>query len=736
MSRIIKSSGAKAAITGKIGGEFHGEKTFVNERLEKFDAFKADYLGKIVDLKKPIAITMPDGSVKEGIAFETTPMDIAVGISAGFARSIIACGVEYAEGVEPQAVSDEKTQDDLMMWHMNRPLEGDCKIFLYKPSSKEGQIVLRHSAAHITGEVLEQFHGVKLTHGPPTETGFYYDGYMGNKVIKEDEFKPMEKLAQKIIKEKQPFECLVVSKEQALDIFSDNVFKQTMINAKMEDGQLTSVYRCGPFIDWCLGPHVPTTGSVKVMQFESSSSCYWQANTTNDSLQRLYGVAFTDKKELKAYNLRKAEQEKRRHDVIGPKQELFFFHQLSPGSAFFLPHGTRIYNTLISFIQEIYWKRGYNEVVTPNVFDLDLWRTSGHAQHYKENMFCFDVEGREFGMKPMNCPGHCLLFDQRIRSHRELPLRIADFGVLHRNELSGALRGLTRVRRFQQDDAHIFCAQDQIMDEVHGVLDFINTVYGTFGFKFQLELSTRPEKALGAIEIWNHAEELMGEALEKFGHGYEINEGDGAFYGPKIDVQVFDALGRSHQCATCQLDFQLPLRFNLKFRRGEMKKASEEIKEGELPEGMERPVMIHRAILGSVERMFAILVEHYGGKWPFWLSPRQVCIVPVTTDMNEYAHEVQKRMHNAGFFVDVDDSKKRMQKKIREAQLAQYNYIFVVGQKEMEDETVNVRTRDNKVHGTRTVTDIMAELNEERGMRKLPGDLPEAIAQEGAAADM
>nr|KAF6442523.1 hypothetical protein HJG63_018883 [Rousettus aegyptiacus] len=386
-------------------------------------------------------------------------------------------------------------------------------------------------------------------------------------------------------------------------------------------------------------------------------------------------------------------------------QELYFFHELSPGSCFFLPKGAYIYNTLIEFIRSEYRKRGFQEVVTPNIYNSRLWMTSGHWQHYSENMFSFEVEKELFALKPMNCPGHCLMFDHRPRSWRELPLRLADFGVLHRNELSGALTGLTRVRRFQQDDAHIFCAMEQIEDEIKGCLDFLRTVYSVFGFSFKLNLSTRPEKFLGDIEVWNQAEKQLENSLNEFGEKWELNPGDGAFYGPKIDIQIKDAIGRYHQCATIQLDFQLPIRFNLTFvsHDGDDKK---------------KPVIIHRAILGSVERMIAILTENYGGKWPFWLSPRQVMVVAVGPTCDEYAQKVRQQFHDAKFMADVDlDPGCTLNKKIRNAQLAQYNFILVVGEKEKSGGTVNIRTRDNKVHGERTVGETIERLQQLKRFR-------------------
>ena len=392
------------------------------------------------------------------------------------------------------------------------------------------------------------------------------------------------------------------------------------------------------------------------------------------------------------------------------KQDLVMFHELSPGSAFWLPHGTRIYNKLISFIKEFYWDRGYDEIITPNVFNLELWHKSGHALHYKDAMFCFDVEGQEWAMKPMNCPGHCLVFGGSIRSYRDLPLRLADFGVLHRNELSGALTGLTRVRRFQQDDAHIYCREDQIEEEVLLALHFMKDVYDIFGMSYKLELSTRPKKALGDIELWDRAEKALAKAMDEFsGKGsWRINPGDGAFYGPKIDIKVMDAMDRIHQCATVQLDFQLPIRFDLQYTT----QSKEEGKQ------FARPVMIHRAMLGSVERMFAVLCEHYGGKWPLWLSPRQVMIIPVHEEFFDFSSEIRNKLHKEGFYVDVDLSKATFQKKVRNAQIAQYNFQFVVGKTELENGSVNIRTRENKVEGEMKIDEMIAMLKQQRDEHK------------------
>ncbi|KAH0670824.1 hypothetical protein KY290_026245 [Solanum tuberosum] len=397
------------------------------------------------------------------------------------------------------------------------------------------------------------------------------------------------------------------------------------------------------------------------------------------------------------------EENKYDHRELNKKQELFYFDPMSPGSCFFLPHGARICNKLLEFLKNEYWKRGYEEIWSPDIYKMQLWETSGHAAKYKENMFVFEIDDKaveQFGLKPMNCPGHCKVFGHRVRSYRELPLRLADFGALHRNEASGALTGLTRLRQFHQDDAHIFCRESQIKDEVKGVLDFISYVYTIFGFSnVDFKLSTRPEQYIGNLQSWKKAEDALAEALNEFGKPWEINKGDGAFYGPKIDISVSDAMKRNLQCATLQLDFQLPERFNLLYV-------------AENDQIRERPVMIHRAILGSVERMFAILLEHYKGKWPFWLSPRQAIICPVSNKSQAYAFEIWKQLHDARYHVDIDVSDKTVGKKVREAQLVQYNYILVVGEEEAKNGQVSVRVRDKRDHQVMTVDELLDQFKD------------------------
>uniref|UniRef100_A0A672ZB31 threonine--tRNA ligase n=1 Tax=Sphaeramia orbicularis TaxID=375764 RepID=A0A672ZB31_9TELE len=661
---------------------------YIDERLDLYAKLKAEHEALMAERaekeSKPIKVTLPDGKVVDAESWKTTPYQIACGISQGLADNTVIAKVNNS------------------VWDLDRPLEDDCSLQLLKFDDEEAQAVYWHSSAHILGEAMERVYGGCLCYGPPIENGFYYDMYLdNNEGVSSNDFPCLENLCKKIIKEKQPFERLEIKKETLLEMFKYNKFKCRILNEKVTT-PTTTVYRCGPLIDLCRGPHVRHTGKIKALKVHKNSSTYWEGKADMETLQRVYGISFPDPKMLKEWEKFQEEAKNRDHRKLGREQDLFFFHDLSPGSCFFLPKGAFIYNTLIEFIRSEYRKRGFQEVVTPNIYNSKLWQTSGHWQHYSDNMFSFEVEKETFALKPMNCPGHCLMFDHRPRSWRELPLRMADFGVLHRNELSGALTGLTRVRRFQQDDAHIFCTMDQIEEEIKGCLNFLRTVYDVFGFSFKLNLSTRPEKFLGEPEIWDQAEKQLENSLNDFGEKWVLNPGDGAFYGPKIDIQIKDAIGRYHQCATIQLDFQLPIRFNLTFvsHDGDDKK---------------RPVIIHRAILGSVERMIAILTENYGGKWPLWLSPRQVMVVPVGPTCDEYAHKVTPTsadplplLHTT---VDVDAGC-TLNKKIRNAQLSQYNFILVVGEKEKTSNTVNVRTRDNKVHGERSVDECIQRLKE------------------------
>jgi len=682
-----KGSKAKAAPSVAVK-ELDPPPSFIQDRIDLFDRLKKEQDAFIAaQTPKPIKITLPDGTVKEGESYRSTPYSIAATISQGLAESTIIAKV------------------DGEVYDLDRPLTEDCSLKLLKFDDPDAKTVFWHSTAHMLGEAMERIYGGNLCYGPPIEEGFYYDMHHEGDAVNQEQFPVIENLMKKISKEKQTFERLEVSKENLLEMFKYNPFKVRIITERVKT-PTTTVYRCGPLIDLCRGPHVRHTGKIKALAVTKASSSHWEGKVEAERLQRVYGVSFPEPKQLKEWKHFQEEAAKRDHRKIGVQQKLFFFHEMSPGSCFFTARGTHIYNTLMDFMREEYRKRGFKEVISPNMYNVKLWTQSGHWQHYAENMFSFDIEKEKFGLKPMNCPGHCLMFGNTNRSWRELPMRMADFGVLHRNELSGALSGLTRVRRFQQDDAHIFCAPSMIGSEIKGCLEFLQSVYGIFGFNFQLALSTRPEGFLGEESLWDEAEKQLKQSLDEFCKDWVLNPGDGAFYGPKIDVTVTDALRRKHQCATIQLDFQLPLRFDLTYVTENQDK--------------KRPVMIHRAILGSVERMIAILCENYAGKWPFWLSPRQVLVVPVATPFDQYAEEVGKRLHDAGLEVDVDcDPGDTMNKKIRNGQLEQYNFILVVGEKERDNNTVNVRTRDNKVHGEHTVDSVVEKMKNLKSKRTL-----------------
>ncbi|KAF8752003.1 Threonyl-tRNA synthetase [Rhizoctonia solani] len=599
---------------------------FFDHRIQIYDKLKKEYDEFVsAQPREPITITLPDGSTKEGKSWETSPMSIAAQLSKSLSERVVIAKV------------------DGNLWDLERPLEKSCSLEL---------LDFEHP------EAAEKHYGCHLCVGPPTDDGFFYEMAIQERAVSSGDYSSLETLAKNAVKEKQRFERLVVPKETLLEMF------------KIPDGTSTTVYRCGPMIDLCVGPHVPHTGRIKAFMVTKNSSSYFLGDAANDSLQRIYGISFPDTKQLTEYKAFLAEAAKRDHRRIGKDQELFFFHELSPGSCFFLPHGARIYNTLIEFIREEYRKRGYQEG------KYSAWRIR-----------------RERILRPEahELPGHALIFDSRDR-YVEVPELKAStlidqiiqikgvtvnsrfvwqsFGVIHRNEASGALTGLTRVRRFVQDDTHVFCMPSQIEQEIEAIFEFFKRVYGIFGFTFKMELSTRPEKYLAVLDRVQPG-------------NWELNPGDGAFYGPKIDITIQDALKRSYQCATIQLDFQIPERFNLKYRG---------------PEGgddLARPVMIHRAILGSLERFIAIVTEHFAGKWPFWLSPRQVMVVPVAVPFKDYASEVQQKLWDAGMFADIDLTGDTLPKKIRNAEIAQYNFIVVVGEAEANVKAVNVRNRDD-----------------------------------------
>mmetsp|Transcript_18007 Transcript_18007/g.31514 ORF Transcript_18007/g.31514 Transcript_18007/m.31514 type:complete len:717 (-) Transcript_18007:31-2181(-) len=673
---------------------------FVEDRMKVWDELKEKKKANESEKeKKPIKITLPDGSVKEGVSFETSPLDIANGISSGLARAVIVALVNDKE------------------WDLARPLEGDCQLELLKFDNPRAQHVFWHSSAHILGEALEITLKGHLCIGPPLDDGGFYYDMASDKPVSPEDIAAVQKLVSSIVKDNQQFERMELTKQEALQLFKNNKYKEEIITKQIADDEQTTAYRCGPLIDLCRGPHIPTTKRVAAFKVLKSSSAYWRGKAENDALQRVYGISFPDKKQLKQWEEFQAKAAKRDHRVVGKAQSLFFFDPLSPGSAFWLPHGTRIYAKLLEYMRNQYHKRGFTEVITPNIFNFDLWKISGHADKYAENLYTFQTRDDEkFGLKPMNCPGHCLMFRHVGRSYRELPIRFADFGVLHRNELSGALGGLTRVRRFQQDDAHIFCLNDQVEQEIAGAIDFMEEVYNLFQFEFELELSTRPEQFLGEPEVWDQAEDALRNVLNAYtqrsGKSWRLNAGDGAFYGPKIDIHIYDAMRRSHQCATIQLDFQLPIRFNLEYN-------------GE--EGTARPVIIHRAIFGSLERFLGILIEQTGGRWPLWISPRQVCVVSVAATYNAYAEKVVQRLSELGYYADASISDKTMNKRVAEASKLQYNYILVVGEKEEETNGVNVRPRPKAgqkfvKQELMSMADFEAKLAKEVGDKVLPPD--------------
>lgn len=653
------------------------EPFYIKHRIAMFDRLKVQYDDwKKVQNRLAIKVTMADGRELDGISWETTPWELAKQMDPSWQDRLVIAKV------------------DGILWDTTRPLENSCTLELLDFEDSEGKAVFWHSSAHILGEACEGHYSCNLCLGPPIDDGFYYEMSMpeSGRVVTDSDYPALNKLSEGIIKARQPFERLEMSKEDLLEMFYYNPLKIHLIKDKIPDGTKTTVYRCGPLIDLCKGPHVPHTGRIKTMTVTKHSSSYFLGKAENEVLQRVYGISFPEKEQMKEWRKFIEEAATKDHRRIGQNQQLFFFHEYSPGSCFFLPHGVRIYNRLTEYLRSEYRKRGFSEVMTPNIFNSALWKTSGHWENYQENMFLFNLDKEAFALKPMNCPSHCLMFAHRDRSYKELPIRFADFGVLHRNELSGALHGLTRVRKFQQDDAHIFCRPDQIEQELAGCLDFLTDVYKIMGFKVFPKLSTRPEKYLGELELWNRAEAQLKASLDASGHKWDLNEGDGAFYGPKIDIYIQDALKRIHQCGTIQLDFQLPIRFDLSYRRPVEDGQNQNKDQQEAMNTIQEiPVIIHRAIIGSVERFLAILTENYGGDWPFWLSPRQLVVIPISHNFDDYARDVNDKLHAAGFYVDVDLSDITFNKKIRNAEIAKYNHVLVVGGKEQEEGTVNIR---------------------------------------------
>ena len=629
-----------------------------------------------------ITITFPDQSTRSFPSGVST-MEIAENIGPRLAKAAVAARIngELAD--------------------LSLSIDTDAEIEIITGDSDAGHEVLLHSTAHLMAQAVKAlFPNAKVTIGPAIENRFYYDFDIEGTFSDED-LEKIEAKMRKLSKSDFTVNRLELSWNDALKKFHDmgETYKVEIIE-QIDEKDTISAYSQDDFIDLCRGPHVPSTGRIKHFKLLSTSGAYWRGDENNTMLQRIYGTAFSSKKGLDEYLHNLEEAKKRDHRKLGKELDLFFFHSLSPASPFFTDKGAVIYNGLVSYIRDLYQQYGYDEVISPQVFDMELWKQSGHYEMFIDNMFSMEMGEREFGLKPMNCPGHTLMYSHGLHSYRDLPIRMADFGRLHRFEKAGVLSGLTRVRSMAQDDAHIFCTPDQIGDEIRDLFEMVQKVYDTFNFKdLSIALSTRPEKALGEVKLWNKAESTLKDVLEKSNFEFTIDEGEGAFYGPKIDFYVKDALQRDHQLATIQLDFVLPERFKLKYIAEDGSEA--------------RPVMIHRAILGSLERFFGVYLEHCGGDFPLWLAPVQVTVLPVSDKVQDYAESVTEKLNAAGFRIQLDDKADKIGAKIRQAELSKINVMLIVGEKEAEAGTVSVRRRHQGDLGAMDVTELIDLLNDE-----------------------
>jgi threonyl-tRNA synthetase len=604
---------------------------------------------------------------------------ITVTLSGGEKR-VVPAGTPAREVLtHPSQAIAVKVNDTVV--DLSRPLTTDCTVAPISPSSPEGLEVLRHSSAHLMAQAVKRlFPNVQITIGPVIENGFYYD-FKYERAFTPDDLEQIEAEMKSIVAENLTVTREEVPRDEAARLFRDmgEHYKAEIIEG-IPAAEEISLYRQGEFVDLCRGPHVPSTGCLPAFKLIGVAGAYWRGDERNEMLQRIYGTAFASEKDLRQHLALLEEAKRRDHRRLGKELDLFSFHPLAPGSPFFHPKGAFIYNELISYIRRLYQRYGYQEVVTPQVFDVELWHRSGHMDNYKDNIFFTEIEGRDFGVKPMNCPGHILLYAAKKHSYRDLPLRYADFARLHRFERSGVLSGLTRVRSFAQDDAHIFCTPEQIEAEVSGVLRMVSEVYHAFGFEeVRFDLSTRPPKRLGDDAAWDRAEAALAGALTSNGLSYRLNAGDGAFYGPKIDFIVFDALRRAWQLATIQLDFLLPERFGLTYVTAEGSEA--------------RTVMIHRAVLGSIERFLGVLIEHCGGNFPFWLAPVQVKILTITDSQEAYARQVHDHLQRVGIRSELDLRNEKLSFKVREAEVQKVPYMIVLGDKEVSTATVAPRGR-------------------------------------------
>jgi threonyl-tRNA synthetase len=622
-----------------------------------------------------ISVTLPDGSSRR-LSAGSTPGDVAAQISPRLAKAAVA------------AVVDGRLVD------LTFPLQKDSAVRIVTPDSPEALGLYRHSTAHLmAAAVTKLFPGTQCGIGPATDEGFFYDFIVDRPFVPED-LDAIEQKMKELAAADLPYERQMWPRADAKRFFSQKgePLKVQLIEEKTEGQSDVSCYTIkdrDTFVDFCVGPHVPSTGRLKAFKLLTTSNAYWKGDAKNQPMQRIYGTAFVSDADLKTHLQRVEEAKKRDHRRIGKDLGLFTFHQWAPGAAFWLSKGTTLYNTLANYMRDVLFPAGYVEVKTPLVYNKALWERSGHWKHYRENMFLIESEGETMSLKPMNCPGHFLTYASEMRSYRDLPLRFHEQTPLHRNEASGVLSGLTRVRQFSQDDAHCFVTQDQIGDEVERLIRLVQRVYGDFGLPFTAKLSTRPDEFLGEIATWDHAEAQLTAALERAGVEYTINEKDGAFYGPKIDFDITDAIGRKWQCATIQLDYMQPENFDLKYTGADNTE--------------HRPVVIHRAIFGSFERFIALLIEHYAGAFPLWLAPVQAILLPIADRHLDYARSVRDQLAGAGLRVELDERQEKIGFKIREAQLQKIPYMLVVGDKEAADGAVAVRRRTGGDQGAQPV---------------------------------
>ena len=633
-----------------------------------------------------IKVKLMDGSMKE-IEDGSNGYSLATSISRKLAKEAVAAKV------------NGKLVD------LSHELKESDQVEIITVDSEEGIEIIRHSTAHVMAQAVKRIYGnVKLAIGPTVKNGFYYDFDLDTPLTHGD-IEKIEEEMNKIINEDLKFKRKDVSREEALKLMSEKGedYKVQLIN-DLDESENISLYEQGDFTDLCRGPHIPSTKFIKAFKLTSVAGAYWRGSEKNKMLQRIYGVAFATKKELDKYLNMIEEAKKRDHRKLGRELRLFEIMDEGPGFPFFLPKGVVLKNILIDYWRKLHNKAGYVEIETPIMLNKELWIRSGHWDHYKENMYTSMIDDKEFALKPMNCPGGMLVYKSEGHSYRDLPLRVGELGRVHRHELSGALHGLMRVRAFTQDDAHIFMLPEQIKSEILGVIKLIDEVYGTLGFKYNVELSTRPEDSMGSDEEWNMAESSLKEALDEGGLDYKINEGDGAFYGPKIDFHIEDSLGRSWQCGTIQLDFQLPQRFELEYIGSDGEK--------------HRPIVIHRVIFGSIERFIGILIEHFAGKFPVWLAPVQVKVLPISDNFVEYGSEVIGKLREAGIRCEIDNRNEKIGYKIREARNERVPYMIIIGEQEKNHGNISLRSREGGDEGSTSLEEFIARVQKEEKEKK------------------